>query len=69
MKECLRLYPVAPFLTRIPNRDVEVGGFTVPRGQLILISIFAMGRMSQYFTQPTRYWPGRWERNRTTSEV
>lgn len=61
-KECLRLYPVAPFLTRIPDRDIQVGGFEVPAGQLILLSIFAMGRMPEYFTEPEKYWPARWDR-------
>jgi len=62
-KECLRLYPVAPFLTRIPERTIQLDGFEVPAGQLIVMSIFAMGRMPEYFTEPEKYWPGRWERD------
>lgn len=31
-KEALRLYPVAPFLTRILPQDISVGGYRVPNG-------------------------------------
>ena len=54
---------MAPFLTRIPDRTIQLGGFEVPAGQLILLSIFAMGRMPEYFTEPEKYWPERWERD------
>ena len=53
-KECLRLYPVAPFLTRIPRQTIQLGGFEIPAGQLILMSILAFGRMPEYFAEPDR---------------
>ncbi len=56
------MYPVAPFLTRIMDREIQLGGVTVPAGQLILMSIYSMGRMEKYFVHPETYWPGRWER-------
>lgn len=54
---------MAPFLTRIPERTIQLGGFEISAGQLIVMSIFAMGRMTENFAEPEKYWPRRWERD------
>jgi cytochrome P450 len=32
IKESLRLYPVAPFLSRVLDKDITLNGFKVPKG-------------------------------------
>lgn len=45
LREAMRLNPVAPFLTRITTEDFELAPrCVVPKGQLLLISTYAMGR-------------------------
>lgn len=39
MREALRLYPVAPFLTRILPQDTCIGGYMVPNGVSIDCSL------------------------------
>uniref|UniRef100_T1JAE9 Cytochrome P450 n=1 Tax=Strigamia maritima TaxID=126957 RepID=T1JAE9_STRMM len=60
VKEALRLYPVAPFLTRILTEDVVLGGYTVPKGKLVLMSMYSTGRDEEYFEQADEFVPERW---------
>ncbi|XP_071444239.1 cytochrome P450 315a1, mitochondrial [Hetaerina americana] len=62
IREALRLFPVAPFLTRILPVDCPMGGYNVPAGNLILISVYSSGRDPQYFPDPEKFWPERWLR-------
>ena len=62
LKESMRLYPVAPFLTRILPNAIVLGPHMIPAGQVTVISLYAMGRDSKYFEDPDRFWPERWER-------
>ncbi|XP_071558430.1 cytochrome P450 315a1, mitochondrial [Temnothorax nylanderi] len=61
-KETLRLHPVAPFLTRYLPVDATIGGYFVPKGELILISLYSSGRDEKYFSRPNDFWPERWLR-------
>lgn len=60
VKEALRLYPVAPFLTRILTKDLVLGGYNIPSGKLVLMSQYTMGRDAKYFRNPTEFLPERW---------
>ncbi len=64
-KESMRLYPVAPFLTRIiTESEVKLDeNLIIPPGQLVLLSSYAMGRDSRNFERPEEFWPQRWNRN------
>lgn len=63
VKECLRLYPVAPFLTRILSNDVELLGYTIPANTLIILSIYTSGRSEVFFKNPNEFNPDRWVRS------
>lgn len=65
IKEALRLYPVAPFLTRILDRDISLGGYNVPAGKLILMSLYTTGRDARSFSSPNEFQPERWLRDRS----
>ncbi len=63
-KETLRLMPVATFLPRRPLRAVEVGGYTLPAGTLVLAAGGAMGRHPAWWTEPSKFDPERFSPER-----
>ncbi|XP_022667995.1 cytochrome P450 315a1, mitochondrial-like isoform X1 [Varroa destructor] len=70
IKETLRLYPVAPFLTRILDRDFTLNGYRIPAGKYILMSLYTMGRDPKNFSNPQAFCPERWLReNRAESQA
>ncbi|XP_065309170.1 cytochrome P450 315a1, mitochondrial [Dermacentor albipictus] len=64
IREALRLYPVAPFLTRILSEDIVLDGYHIPAGKLILMSLYTTGRDEQHFSEPHAFRPERWLRDR-----
>jgi cytochrome P450 len=64
IKEALRLYPPAPGVGREPIEDVQIGGYSVPKGALINISFFAMHRHPAYFPDPEVFDPERFSPER-----
>ena len=61
MQEGLRLYPPGWFVGRQANADVQLGGYTVPRGTMVMMSQYVMHRDARYFEEPERFKPERWE--------
>lgn len=64
IRETLRLYPVAPFLTRIFPQETSMDGYNIPSGSLILISLYTSGRNGKIFSEPNKFVPDRWLRER-----
>jgi cytochrome P450 len=61
IKESMRLYPPAWVLNgRTALEDVEIGGYTLPKGSRIFISPYMMHRLPQYFPNPDHFDPDRW---------
>lgn len=69
LRETLRLYPVAPFLTRVLPHTATVAGYNIPAGTLIVMSIYTSGRDERYYKNPALFLPDRWVRNSTHSTV
>ncbi|XP_073956980.1 cytochrome P450 315a1, mitochondrial-like [Choristoneura fumiferana] len=63
VKESMRLYPVAPFLTRILPKNDILGDFQLPENTPIIASIYTSGRDEQYFSKAHKFLPYRWDRN------
>jgi cytochrome P450 len=59
--EALRLYPPAPAFGRRPTQTVEFGGYEIPPGSSILISPYITQRNENWFAEPDRFKPERWE--------
>ncbi|TXG46382.1 hypothetical protein EZV62_028110 [Acer yangbiense] len=60
MKETLRLHPPAPFL--VPHKaetEVEISSYEVPKTAQILVNVWAMGRDSSVWQNPTSFMPER----------
>ncbi|NP_001298720.1 25-hydroxyvitamin D-1 alpha hydroxylase, mitochondrial [Danio rerio] len=60
VKEILRLYPVIPANARVINKDIEVGGYVIPKNTLITLCHYATSRDPQQFRDPDSFRPQRW---------
>nr|ARN17927.1 cytochrome P450-4 [Cephus cinctus] len=65
IKESLRLYPTAPFLTRFLPEDNIIGGYRVAKGELLLLSLYSSGRNDANFPEANEFRPERWIRTST----
>ncbi|MBK7894077.1 MAG: cytochrome P450 [Anaerolineaceae bacterium] len=60
IKEAIRLYPPAWILNgRLALADVELGGYTVPKGSTVFISPYVMHHLPHYFDEPDAFKPER----------
>ena len=60
IKESMRLYPPAWILNgRVALEDVQLGGYTVPKGSTLFISPYVMHHLPQYFAEPETFKPER----------
>jgi cytochrome P450 len=62
--EAMRLYPPAWAVGREPLEDVEIAGFTIPRGAQIWMSQYIVHRDPRYFDEPDQFRPERWADDR-----
>uniref|UniRef100_A0A3Q2T0Y4 Cytochrome P450, family 27, subfamily B, polypeptide 1 n=1 Tax=Fundulus heteroclitus TaxID=8078 RepID=A0A3Q2T0Y4_FUNHE len=61
VKEVLRLYPVIPANARvIAEKDIQVGGYLIPKNTLITLCQFATSRDPAVFQNPDDFHPHRW---------
>jgi cytochrome P450 len=60
LTESMRLYPPAWALGRQVIDDYKVGGYTIPKGSIILMSQYVMHHDPRYFSDPDRFYPERW---------
>lgn len=62
VKESLRLFPPAPFTTRLTTKPTEVEGVPLPTGSEVVVSFYHTHRDPDVFADPTSFRPDRWER-------
>jgi len=60
LKESLRLNPVSVGVGRILAQDAELGGYSVPRGTVVVSQNQVVCRMEKYFDKPDHFIPERW---------
>jgi len=60
VKESLRLYPPAWYATRRTDREVELGGYRVPKGVTVVMDIWAVHHDARFYPDPEIFWPERW---------
>jgi len=58
-KEAMRLYPPAYIMARQALREVEIDGYRVPQGWVVLLSPYTLHRREDFFPEPEKFDPGR----------
>jgi len=61
LDEAMRLYPPVYTMFRQPTEDVELGGYAVPEGSLVMLPQWAIHRDPENFEDPETFRPERWE--------
>jgi cytochrome P450 len=59
IREAMRLFPPAPMFARQPVEDVTVGEWQIPKGSLIVVSVYALHRDPRFFPEPEQFTPDR----------
>ncbi|KAM6216045.1 25-hydroxyvitamin D-1 alpha hydroxylase, mitochondrial [Rhynchocyon petersi] len=62
IKEVLRLYPVVPGNSRVPDRDICVGNYIIPKNTLVTLCHYATSHDPAQFPDPDSFNPARWLR-------
>lgn len=60
LRESLRLYPPAWLIGRRALVDVELGGYSIPAGSIVILSPWVTQRDARFFAEPLRFDPDRW---------
>ncbi|KAI8466592.1 MAG: cytochrome P450 [Monoraphidium minutum] len=58
--ETLRLYPAATETGRIASQDEVIGGYAIPKGTVLLPSMFSLQRHEDFWPRPLEWLPERW---------
>ncbi|KAK4732945.1 hypothetical protein R3W88_025933 [Solanum pinnatisectum] len=62
VKETLRMHPPSPFLVpRRVDHDVELYDYIIPKGSLVLVNAWAIGRDSTFWEDPLVFKPERFQ--------
>ncbi len=61
LAESMRMFPPAWAIGRLTIEEHEFGGFPVPKGALVLVSPYVMGRDPRYWNEAEKFIPERWE--------
>jgi cytochrome P450 len=61
LAESMRLYPPAWAIGRMTQEECEIGGYSIPKRSLVLMSQFVMHRDARFFVEPDRFDPERWQ--------
>jgi len=59
IQEAMRLYPPLWVIGRMPTVDVEIGGYPIARGSVLLVTPYLTHRHPDFWTDPESYDPDR----------
>lgn len=63
VKEALRLHPVAIGNMRVPQNDVVLSGYRVPKGTVVSMIYSTLLKSDKHYARPLEYLPERWMRS------
>lgn len=64
IKESLRLYPPAPTIGREALADVELGGYRIPKGTIVVIPVHVAHHDARWFPEPEKFDPLRFTKEK-----
>ncbi|MYN65794.1 MAG: cytochrome P450 [Acidobacteria bacterium] len=53
--ETLRMYPIAPAITRTVSNTFEFAGYTIPAGEKVIVATTVPHHLPEYFPEPERF--------------
>jgi cytochrome P450 len=62
-QEALRIRPVVPQLGRRLGKEIELGGWTLPAGTDVLLSVYLLHMQESLYPEPRRFMPERFLEN------
>ncbi|KAK9512304.1 hypothetical protein O3M35_000760 [Rhynocoris fuscipes] len=62
VKEALRLYPPAVFISRIMQYETNIDNHVIPKNHLVLLSMYTAGRDDRIYPSANTFNPNRWVR-------
>lgn len=60
--ESMRLYPPLWLFGRQAREDIQIDGYSIKKGEIMLISPYMMHRHEDYFLEPSEFLPDRFEK-------
>jgi len=61
IKESMRILPAVPWNGRVTSQSTELGGFVLPEGTEVFVSIYQTHHMPELYAEPEVFNPQRWE--------
>ena len=69
LREAERLHPVAFLLSRKATQDIEREGYTIRKGEFVLLAPSVTHRMTETFTNPDAYDPERFNPENPAAQI
>lgn len=67
IKESMRILPPVPWNGRVTAKPTELGGYALPEGTEVLVSIYQTHQMPELYPDPASFNPSRWETSHPTA--
>ena len=61
LKESLRILPPFPLVNRVTSPGAHLGGYEIPEGAEVIMSIYHTHRMPEFYSEPDAFMPHRWQ--------